>query len=525
MRFNLLWLVAFSAFAQVSIPTFCGNNSRTCANTSEAVLTPTTVASGNFRQLGSFAVTGQIYAQPLFAAAVSTSGGIKNVLVVATMHGTIYGFDADAPGSAALWSNHLNDPRTSFEAPRGGADFYNAELGCMATPVLDVSGGYAYAVCAGPAADASATWTLYQVSLSDGSLVNSVVIAGSVAGTGSGGSTVTFSAVRQLLRCALLLTGGKVYVAFGSYADQDPWFGWLIAYDASTLAQTAIVAQSPNAKNVGLWMSGGGPAADASNNVYIMTGNTLTSTYTPTTDLTESFIKYSPALAVLDYFTPSDHAARDASDYDLGSSWPILIPSTNLIAGSGKRNSGYVVDVTDMGHLEGGGGTAPQVITKASAFTDCVGCGTFASAMYMNSTLYWANKGGFQGQNKMFSFALSGTTFATSPTATGATSYACCGAQMFGSSNGASGGVIWALTPNTSLFSALGTGTFRAFDPSTLAEIYTGPSIGNMPKFMHPVAVNGRVYVATMDGSVLVFGLSSSAVKGRVRTQGQAAIH
>lgn len=510
------WIVSFlavSAFGQ-SIPTFCANNARTCANTSETILTPANIVTGKFRQLGSFLVTGQVYAQPLISS---------GYLVVATMAGNLCAFNASAPGAAALWCTHLSDPRTTFEAPRGGESFYNQPLGVMSTPVIDTSAGYVYAVCAGPGnATGDASWAIYKVGLTTGTVAASTTIAGTVSGSGDGGSTVTFSAYHEIQRSSLLLANGKVYVGFGSYADQDPWYGWLFSYSATTLAKVDTYNFSPNQRQSGLWGSSGGPAADGSGNIYVTLGNN-NGTYNPPSELTESVVKMSSSLAVLDWFTTADYASRDTNDYDLGSGFSILIPGTNLLAVAGKLNQGFIIDITDMGHLQGTG-TAPQVITKASVFTPGAGVGTFAGSMYMNSRMYWHNKGGFQGENKLFSFLQTGTTFATSPSSTSATSVACCGIQPFGSSNGASNGIIWVLTPDSSLFAVMGTGTLRAYDPVTLAEIYTGPSIGNMPKFMHPIVSNGVVYVATLDGSVLAFGLCSqcgTVTAGRTITPGK----
>ena len=46
-----------------------------------------------------------------------------------------------------------------------------------------------------------------------------------------------------------------------------------MAYNAATLAQVAVYCDTPTGNNGGIWMSGQGPAADASGNIYISTGN------------------------------------------------------------------------------------------------------------------------------------------------------------------------------------------------------------------------------------------------------------
>ena len=73
----------------------------------------------------------------------------------------------------------------------------------------------------------------------------------------------------------MLLTHGTVYIGFGGCHS-----GWLLAYDAQTLAQIGKFNASPNldgegkyASAGGIWMGGGGPAADTAGNVYVTTGN------------------------------------------------------------------------------------------------------------------------------------------------------------------------------------------------------------------------------------------------------------
>src|SRR5258708_10376119 len=76
-------------------------------------------------------------------------------------------------------------------------------------------------------------------------------------------------------RAALLLSNGTIYTTWPSHCDYAPYFGWIIAYSASTLARTAVLNVAPNSGGVGpaIWMSGGGPAADLAGNIYLPTPN------------------------------------------------------------------------------------------------------------------------------------------------------------------------------------------------------------------------------------------------------------
>src|SRR5438105_4718258 len=88
--------------AQVNILTANGNNDRTNANLAEYQLAPATVTQGTFGKLGVLPVDGQVYAQPLYASGISIPGkGSLNVVYVATMHNSVYAFDAGSSPSKA----------------------------------------------------------------------------------------------------------------------------------------------------------------------------------------------------------------------------------------------------------------------------------------------------------------------------------------------------------------------------------------------------------------------------------------
>ncbi len=86
--------------AQVNVVTANGGNDRTNANLQEGQLSPATVGAATFGKLATFPVDGQVYAQPLYASGLAIPGvGTRNVLFVATMHNSIYAFDADSTSS------------------------------------------------------------------------------------------------------------------------------------------------------------------------------------------------------------------------------------------------------------------------------------------------------------------------------------------------------------------------------------------------------------------------------------------
>ncbi len=128
----------------VDVITYHYDNLRTGQNLKETILTPANVNSAKFGKLGAFTVDGRVDAQPLYLSAVAIpSAGTKNVLYVATEHGSVYAFDADSINgntSAFLWKVSLMG---SGETPSDnrGCGQVSPEIGVTATPVIDRTRG------------------------------------------------------------------------------------------------------------------------------------------------------------------------------------------------------------------------------------------------------------------------------------------------------------------------------------------------------------------------------------------------
>ena len=78
-----------------------------------------------------------------------------------------------------------------------------------------------------------------------------------------------------------------------------------------------------------MWMGGGGPAADAAGNVYVITGNGFGDTPGTNGSYGNSFVRLSlsgTSLTVSDYFTPFNTLSEDSGDVDFGSAGPLLLP-------------------------------------------------------------------------------------------------------------------------------------------------------------------------------------------------------
>jgi len=128
------------------------DNARTGANVGEIVLTRANVAPATFGRLWTLYVDGQISAQPLYVAQLRIDTranpntppvqGTFNAVLLATMHNTVYAYDADAENrlpdgkTKPLWATWLGPPR----AGGGEIDMWatnDPEWGILSTPVID----------------------------------------------------------------------------------------------------------------------------------------------------------------------------------------------------------------------------------------------------------------------------------------------------------------------------------------------------------------------------------------------------
>jgi hypothetical protein len=481
---------------------------RTGSNPQETALSPANVNVNGFGKLFSVAVDGYVYAQPLYVSASAVPGLGHNTLIVATMHNSLYAFDADS-GGAPLWSVNFG---SSVAITR---DYLGPETGILSTPVIDPTRHAVYVVALN-----SDGWRLHAIDLLTHAeeAGSPVLIGGSVSGNGydNVNGVVSFNPNQQLQRAALVLANSMVYVTFTSYADSDPYHGWIFGYNADTLAQTAIYNTTPNGGEGSVWMGGAGPAVDENGDLYVVAAN---GTWDGVKNFSQSFLKLSPSLSVLDWFTPADWASLDGVDADLGSTRAMLLPSTTLVIGGGKDGILWVLNraTGQMGHLQGGAGN-PPIVETFHATTDLVTSGIETNGLW-DGLAYWNPAPGgpllylWGSDDVLRSFRLLAGSFSTAPVAQTSLTRPFPGGVLAVSSNAGSGGIVWASTPNATTNVGTASGVLRAFDPMTLTELWnssqnaTRDAVGTFSKFSAPTVVNGKVYLATFSNQVVVYGL------------------
>lgn len=493
-----------------------GDLARDGANTHEFALTPATVTGGTFGKLFSCRVDGAIYAQPLWAAGVHINGALRNVVFVATAHDGLFAFDADASPCQLLWSVSLIDGNHGGSAGEQAVPYtllgtatgdIMPEVGVIGTPVIDPQSGTLYVVSKSVSADQSSFYQrLHAIDIISGAerAGSPALISATFPGTADGGATVSFNARFQSERAALAFVNGVVYIAWASHEDQAPYYGWVIGYhyNGSGFTQSAVLNVTPNVRYGGIWMGGGGPAADANGNLYLITGNGVfdaNSASPPTQDYGDSLLRLTAGLTIADYFTPSDQDSDNLNDDDFGSGGTAVLadltgsPVVHVVIGGGKDGTLYVLNRDQLGGM--GDVSAIQRISTNSQI--------LSSPAFWNNTVY---NNAVDKPLTAWQLNAAGSAFTSAGSS----------AILFGypsstptiSAQGTQDGIVWMLDNSTFCTNwwnqpGCGPAVLHAFDASNVANElwnsaqHAGDAAGYPVKFSVPTVANGKVYVGT----------------------------
>src|SRR5579859_3118637 len=502
---------------------------RTGQNLYETALTPQNVNMGTFGKVFSYAVDGAIYAQPLYVPnVIIPNEGMHNVVYVATENDTVYAFDADGLQTTPLW-------QVSFINPADGITTVTATVSSGIYPIVGVT--------ATPVIDpGSQTMYLLARTVEQGVFVQRLhaldITTGAEKFGGPTSIVATFPSRKGTVmfdpsgmqRSALLLLNGIVYIGWATSAH-----GWIMAYDAYTLTQTAVLNTTPNSTLGGVWMSGAGLAADAQGYVYASTGDGLFDFNTNGVDDGDSVLKLNSSLQIVAYFTPPDQACRKSADLDLASGGVLVLPPQpgafpNLVIAAGKGGSPcdlfgatyaapiYLLDGDALGGYNGFQDTSLQTVAGApegywSSPAYWQGpSGTYI--YYSGTTLQEKGKGDYLKMYSLSNGQLSGAPIAQS------TNLFTAGSTPAVSANGSSAGILWAIARQESLGQRTPNkrAILYAYDATNVATmLYSSSQAGTRDqagiesKFMVPTVANGRVYVPT-NAELDVYGLFSGAV-------------
>lgn len=505
-------LLCFPLLAQVNVLTTHNDNTRSGANTNETILTPAIVASSSFGVLASLPVDGLVAAQPLYVSNVNVPGlGQHNIVYVATLHDSVYAFDADKfsfANTAPLWQVSFLNPAAGITTEPPAelgciSTTFNTEMGIVGTPTIDAASGTMY-VLAKTKENGTYHFRLHAMDLGTGfeKFGGPVDLNGTITGKVGNLSFIT-AGKSMLARPGMLLSQGIVYMAFGSNGcDGGGTRGWVAAYSATSLMPLGFFSTAPDSTmaQANIWQSGGGLASDDNGHIFFATANGPFDANLGTTDYGSSVLQIgwgAKGLGILDYFTPFDQASLTAQDLDLGSGGVTMFPDQpgphpHLIVASGKTGDIYLIDRDNMGHFNAADNS--QIVQYLPA-----GVGRmFSTPAYWNGSVYFT--GATQGLSQ-FSLLNGQLSLA------GRNAYQlCCAHTPSISANGNSNGILWVVNGNG----------FAAFNASDMTQppLYVNSKLGVMAHFNTPTIANGKVFV----GSTL--NLQVLGLLGHLQTSG-----
>jgi len=519
--------------ASTAVPVLTWRYDQTHAgqNTSETALTTANVNPDSFGKLFSHKVDSSVYPQPLYVPNLKMSDGqMHNVLLIETSNDTMYAFDADSNGGAnanPIWKVSLAD--TNHGAASGstaipwqdtGSPDVAPTIGITGTPVIDATTNIMYVV-SNTKENGAYFSRLHAIDITSGAERSGspVEIKATVAGTGNGssGGQLSFSPLWENQRPALTLYNGYVYIGFAAHGDEGPWHGWLFSYDASTLAQKAVLCLSPNNYGAGIWASGAGlPIDDGApgGRMFLVTGNgTRTSPpFNSTSAFGESVVAFSLAnggITPIDEFTPFNYQTLNNKDWDLGSGGLLLVPDQqgshpHVLVQAGKEGRIVVLDRDNLGGYAAGASSNTNALQDISDVIPQAK-GLWATPAYWNGNVYlWPR------DNVGMMFKMNTGVMDTQPDSKTTTTWGAPSPSFSISSNGTQNGIAWAIRADQ--FDTKGPAVLYAWDANDLSKsIYQSDNssrdtAGPANRYSVPVVTNGKVYIAT-NTEIDVYGL------------------
>jgi polyvinyl alcohol dehydrogenase (cytochrome) len=409
-------------------PTYHRNNAR---DGNAPDLAPLSTLSVNWTAT----LDGAVYGQPLV---------VGGRIFAATENDTVYSLNPST--GAVVWSAHVGTPEPLSDLPCGNIN----PLGVTSTMVYDPATGRLFAV----AETSGGAHTLVGINANTGAVEVRVAVEPPLGDP---------KAHQQ--RSALTLLNGRVYIPYGGLlGDCGQYIGSVVSVTTSGASKLSYAV--PTSREAGIWGTAGG-VVDGDHLLYAVgNGESTSGAY----DGSDSTIALSPDLQRTDFFAPSDWAAQNADDADLGSMSPALVGQ--YVYADGKAGTGYVLR---HDHLGGIGGQVAQLNN---------GCFAFGGSAVAGNTVYLPCTTG----PRAVTIAADGTP-----------------RELWRASNSVpaegspaiGGGAVWVVDYNGGVLYALDPGT-----GATRAQV----RVGQAPHFASPTLSGNRAYVGTNTGVTAVGG-------------------
>jgi outer membrane protein assembly factor BamB len=528
---------ASSALAEV---TGAADNLRTGWYPDEPRITPGLLSGGGFQQIFKDPLKGQIYAQPLTA---------NGTLLVVTEENWAYGVEPYT--GAVVWEKQFGTAVSAGEEPSATIKCPDLKprVGITGTPVIDTEHGIAYFVAhryvsgsSGPIA-----WYMHAIELTSGNEVANFPVK--IEGKAQNIPGVSFDALQELQRPALLMLNGVVYAGFGSHCDHTPYEGWVIG--VSSLGQITT-RWATSGKGGAIWQSGGGLISDGPGRILFATGNGSgpagegdppkgAGKAPPEGRLGESVVtaEVGPGgeLEAKDFFSPFNNKELDLGDIDLGSSAPLALPSPyfgtpgipHLLVQDGKSGYVYLLNRDDLGGMGQGPSAGDKVVQKTGPYGGVwdgaavwPGDGGY---VYIPTVAPAGSSGGSAAALLFFRYGLDKAGApALSLAAESSETFAFgSGSPIVTSAGTASGSaILW--TTRCPEYSCE-KGKLVAYNPVPLPKgalqvLWEAP-MGTGTKFARPNASNGYVYVGNREGFLYGFGHPETKAEREARERAE----
>ena len=252
-------------------------------------------------------IPGTVDSSPIYFSRVRVKGRVRELLVMTTTYGKTIGVDASS--GATLWTF----TPSSYSSVAGSAQVTTA------TPVADPSRRYVFA--------ASPDGHIHKLRLSNGSQVRS----------GHWPVSITRNPSHEKIASALNLDGRYVLVVTGGYiGDAPPYQGKVVAIDRTNgrivnvfnslcSNRRAIINPSTcSAQESAIWGRAGAVVDPVTHRVYATSSN---GPFNGSTNWGDSVLELSPGVGrFLRHWTPTTQRQLEATDTDLGSTSPGLLP-------------------------------------------------------------------------------------------------------------------------------------------------------------------------------------------------------
>jgi outer membrane protein assembly factor BamB len=278
-------------------------------------------------------IDGVADSSPIQLHDVRIRGRRRDVVILTTTYGRTIALDP-ATG-ARLWEYVPSDVGSLQGTPQV----------TTASPVASPDRAYVYS--------ASPNGVIHKLQLSSGAAVWS--------------TRITFDPTREKIAAALNVSGSYVVAVTGGYYGDAPTYqGHVVLIDRAS-GRVAHVFNSlcsdrhelidpPSscpASDSAIWARAGAVVESGSRRLLLATGN---GPFNGSTDWGDSVLELTPdASALLHNWTPTNQAELEASDSDLGSTAPAVLPGRLAVQG-GKSGSLALLDLNRLNGTTGGAG-------------------------------------------------------------------------------------------------------------------------------------------------------------------------